>query len=630
MGLYYETGNGWILTKLARKELMLDAYLCCPGPSLAQVDPNKLKGKGRMVFAINTAYPYIKPDVWMGLDDISCYDRNLLFEPFMKIFRGKYYETMTYEGFPVKNFPNTFWASFKVPEKGKTMFNYRNHDSNFVWHKNTLAGMIHYIIWLGIKNIHLLGCDMGGNKDYYDDRILTDYQRKYNRRLYGNQIYFIKNLAEDGSKHGVTFISCTPNSPLNQFLNFLPVEEALAKTESKTEIQSNEIVHALDSQKVTVVTVYKSGGDYTTDYVYRLQESIKKYLPKSKFVCLSDVEIKDVETIQLKHDVPGYWNKIELFEHFKEGKTLSIDLSVVIQKDLSPLISYSGFRMVKDFINPKYFNSCVMTWEGDHSYIAEKFFANTRKYINDYQVDWNAPWKSGLEQKFVEDTAKDPKPFNDGLIVSYKLASDEMKKKSIIIKWHGRPKPHEVKWDAYYPVPKKVKRKRMRWEVLAELINNEKLKSVVELGIGKSQTFGYLLTHCPNAVIIGVDQWKKLPERKVPGAETYESWDMELLKTRAHDLVNQHPTKAIVFDMTTTEAVKHVKDESIDLLFIDADHTYEGVMNDIQNWLPKVKEGGYIYGHDIDWLSVIYGVTHFFENYNKAEDNLWWIRKTKN
>lgn len=38
--------------------------------------------------------------------------------------------------------------------------------------------------------------------------------------------------------------------------------------------------------------------------------------------------------------------------------------------------------------------------------------------------------------------------------------------------------------------------------------------------------------------------------------------------------------------------------ESIDLAFIDGDHTYEGVLADFRNVLPLVKKGGIILAHD--------------------------------
>ena len=39
-------------------------------------------------------------------------------------------------------------------------------------------------------------------------------------------------------------------------------------------------------------------------------------------------------------------------------------------------------------------------------------------------------------------------------------------------------------------------------------------------------------------------------------------------------------------------------DKGIEMLFIDGDHTFEGVQKDIINWAPKVKAGGIICFHD--------------------------------
>jgi predicted O-methyltransferase YrrM len=41
--------------------------------------------------------------------------------------------------------------------------------------------------------------------------------------------------------------------------------------------------------------------------------------------------------------------------------------------------------------------------------------------------------------------------------------------------------------------------------------------------------------------------------------------------------------------------------QTIDLLFIDGDHTYEGVKIDLELWVPLVKPGGIVAGHDYSW-----------------------------
>jgi hypothetical protein len=46
------------------------------------------------------------------------------------------------------------------------------------------------------------------------------------------------------------------------------------------------------------------------------------------------------------------------------------------------------------------------------------------------------------------------------------------------------------------------------------------------------------------------------------------------------------------------EAVNEFDDGYFDLIYIDADHNFDSVVNDINSWLPKVKKGGVISGHD--------------------------------
>jgi len=49
------------------------------------------------------------------------------------------------------------------------------------------------------------------------------------------------------------------------------------------------------------------------------------------------------------------------------------------------------------------------------------------------------------------------------------------------------------------------------------------------------------------------------------------------------------------------EVYKQFKNESIDYLFIDGDHSHEGFKEDIKLWYPKVKIGGIVSGHDYIW-----------------------------
>ena len=44
--------------------------------------------------------------------------------------------------------------------------------------------------------------------------------------------------------------------------------------------------------------------------------------------------------------------------------------------------------------------------------------------------------------------------------------------------------------------------------------------------------------------------------------------------------------------MDSNEAAKHIDDDSLDFIFLDAYLTGEQVKNDLEVWYPKVKTGG--------------------------------------
>ncbi len=56
------------------------------------------------------------------------------------------------------------------------------------------------------------------------------------------------------------------------------------------------------------------------------------------------------------------------------------------------------------------------------------------------------------------------------------------------------------------------------------------------------------------------------------------------------------------------------QDASLDLLFIDGDHTYNGVLGDLTAWHPKLKPGGLFLGHDYGYPDVINAVRDFIRD----------------
>jgi hypothetical protein len=49
-----------------------------------------------------------------------------------------------------------------------------------------------------------------------------------------------------------------------------------------------------------------------------------------------------------------------------------------------------------------------------------------------------------------------------------------------------------------------------------------------------------------------------------------------------------------------TDVLKAFTDNIFDMIYVDADHSYKGVLNDLINAYHKIKNGGYIMGHDYE------------------------------
>jgi hypothetical protein len=75
--------------------------------------------------------------------------------------------------------------------------------------------------------------------------------------------------------------------------------------------------------------------------------------------------------------------------------------------------------------------------------------------------------------------------------------------------------------------------------------------------------------------------------------------------------------------MTSLEAAELVPDKSVDMVFIDGDHSYEAVKADIAAWLPKAKY--VLCGHDFQWSSVQEAVTECFAEVDTAESI--WVKR---
>jgi cephalosporin hydroxylase len=149
---------------------------------------------------------------------------------------------------------------------------------------------------------------------------------------------------------------------------------------------------------------------------------------------------------------------------------------------------------------------------------------------------------------------------------------------------------------------------------------------IVEVGSWKGKSISYLAVEVINSGkkirLDAVDTWAGSSEHQgdpwVRQGTLYELF-----------LRNIEPVKHVINPIRkkSVKAAKLYKKKSIDIVFIDAAHEYEHVVEDIKSWLPKVKPGGMLAGHDWPMESVRRAVGELIGPVETTE--YCWVHKLK-
>lgn len=122
----------------------------------------------------------------------------------------------------------------------------------------------------------------------------------------------------------------------------------------------------------------------------------------------------------------------------------------------------------------------------------------------------------------------------------------------------------------------------------------------VEVGSWKGKSTAYLgveaINSGKNIKCYAVDTWEG-------SAEHTDDPFVKTNKLYPLFLANIEKVSSVVTPIrkSSVKAANEFEDRSIDIVFIDACHEYHCVRQDIDAWLPKVKSGGIISGHDYYW-----------------------------
>jgi len=154
----------------------------------------------------------------------------------------------------------------------------------------------------------------------------------------------------------------------------------------------------------------------------------------------------------------------------------------------------------------------------------------------------------------------------------------------------------------------------------------------VELGVFEGDHSLEMLRVLEPERLYLIDMWADI---KVSGeGHDYLEYDQENWDRRYLNVVEKYiPYGTVsVVRMSGDQAAKVVPND-LDLVYIDANHDYAPVLNDMTKWFPKVRQGGILSGDDYCREDVVRAVADFLKDYPQYQlqvsDNRtqWWFIK---
>ena len=115
-----------------------------------------------------------------------------------------------------------------------------------------------------------------------------------------------------------------------------------------------------------------------------------------------------------------------------------------------------------------------------------------------------------------------------------------------------------------------------------------------EIGVALGEYSEVLLKGIPCLKLHSIDPWMFYPLLNNFRKQKYQEWAyLETVKRLS-------PYNCNIVRKYSMDAAKDFPDNSLDFVFIDGDHRFEFVTNDIAQWSRKVKINGIVSGHDFD------------------------------
>lgn len=190
--------------------------------------------------------------------------------------------------------------------------------------------------------------------------------------------------------------------------------------------------------------------------------------------------------------------------------------------------------------------------------------------------------------------------------------------------------------DADQQIDRLINRHEASWregyDAFPALLNKLGLKRGVEVGVAFGGHAGAILERGGVDKLFGVDRYRH--QRGYDDPMNLAQPVFDRLANRVVDRMKPFENRFELVREESEEAGQRFKDHSLDFVYLDADHSEEGVWKDLRTWAIKVREGGVIAGHDFghpDFPGVQRAVQRFFNRFgwtvHEEGHGVWWVQR---
>jgi Methyltransferase domain len=136
-------------------------------------------------------------------------------------------------------------------------------------------------------------------------------------------------------------------------------------------------------------------------------------------------------------------------------------------------------------------------------------------------------------------------------------------------------------------------------ELLPFVLNhNGLLGEGAEIGVQHGSFSALLLENWQGARLYSIDPWKHFSDPSYQDVANREQSLQDEIYDSACRTLAPFAERSRILRQTSAEAAPSFADGQLDFAYIDAQHHYEAVVQDLSLWYPKIKSGGIIGGHD--------------------------------